>query len=227
MKKFYKTIILLLVFVFLSTYSPSNFDSLNQKNNTFFKVKNINITNNFLVKKDEINEKLINVYYKNIFFLKREDIENPLKNIYFLKKIEVKKKYPSTIILKIYETKPVAFLLKDNEKYLLDNAYSLIPFKENKSFDNLPNIFGENAEKNFEYFFSLLKKNQFPTERIKNYYYFKIGRWDLQFKNNKIIKFPYKKIEEAINKSIELINREDFQNYNMIDLRMSDKIVVE
>ena len=45
--------------------------------------------------------------------------------------------------------------------------------------------------------------------------------------NNKIIKLPDNNIDDAINKSIELLEREDFKNYNIIDLRVDGKIIVE
>ena len=70
-------------------------------------------------------------------------------------------------------------------------------------------------------------KNNFPNEQIKNFYYFQIERWDLQLLNDKIIKFPHNKIDGAIIKSIELLDREDFKNYNIIDLRIDGKIIVE
>ena len=76
-------------------------------------------------------------------------------------------------------------------------------------------------------FYNLLQNNNFPKYRVKNYYYFQIGRWDLQLKNNKIIKFPPNKINKAIQQSIKLLNREDFMIYNTIDLRIHGKIVVE
>ena len=42
-----------------------------------------------------------------------------------------------------------------------------------------------------------------------------------------MIKFPYNNIEEAIKKSIELLGRRDFEDYNIIDLRIDGKIIVE
>ena len=42
-----------------------------------------------------------------------------------------------------------------------------------------------------------------------------------------MIKLPHDNIEDAIKKSIELLNRKDFQNYNIIDLRVDGKIIVE
>ena len=95
------------------------------------------------------------------------------------------------------------------------------------NFNKLPNIFGEEAEKNFVYFNNQLKKNGFPSNQVENFYYFQIGRWDLQLVNNKIIKFPHNNVKQAIKKSIELLTREDFKNYNIIDLRVDGKIIVE
>ena len=159
--------------------------------------------------------------------IKGSDIEKPLKVVDFLEKIEVKKKYPNTIIVKIFETKPVAILFKSEGKYFLDSSANLISFRDDINFNQLPNIFGKGAEKNFIHFLKKLEKNNFPNKKIKNFFYFQIGRWDLQLINNKIIKFPDNNIDNIIKKSIELLEREDFKNYNIIDLRVDGKIIVE
>ena len=229
MKKLYRIFLLLIVLIFLSTYNPNKFDLISEKDkdNAFFKVQNIEILNNSLVKESEIKEKLKAIYKKNIFLIKRSDIEEPLKEIVFLKKAEIKKKYPDTIIVKIFETRPVAILTKDKLRYLLDTASNLIFFGDYTKFNQLPSVFGEDAENNFIYFFDQLTNNNFPKISIKNFYYFQIGRWDLELVNNKIIKFPESNTEEAIKKSIELLNRKDFENYKIIDLRVDGKIIVE
>ena len=152
MKKIYKTVLLLTVFIFLSTYNPKNLSSISEKNHTLFKIKKIEILNNFLVEKSEIEKKLNEIYNKSIFLVKRSDIEQPLKKIDFLEKIEVKKKYPNTIIVKIFETKPVAILFKNKVKYLLDSSSNLISLDDSKHFNQLPSVFGKGAESNFIYF---------------------------------------------------------------------------
>ena len=227
MNRFYRIFLLLVGFVFLSTYNPNKDNLISEKNNKFFKIQNIIIVNNFLLKKSALSEKLSQIYNKNIFLIKRKDVEEVLKDIDFLKKIEVKKRYPDTLVVKIFETKPVAILFKDKTKYLLDNSSNLISFADNMNFNQLPSVFGDNAENNFVYFFNQLENNNFPINEIKNYYYFQIGRWDLQLLNNKIIKFPHNNTEDAIEESIELLDREDFKNYNIIDLRVDGKIIVE
>ena len=49
-------------------------------------------------------------------------------------------------------TKPIAFLYKGNAKYIIDSSSNLIIFKDNISSENLPEIFGNNAENNFIFF---------------------------------------------------------------------------
>ena len=227
MKKLYRIVLLLVTLIFLSTYSPSEFNAFSKKENLFFKIQNIQIINNQIISKNEIAAKLAHIHEKNILIIKRADLEKPLESIDFLKKIEVKKKYPNTIIIKVYETKPVAILFKKNKKYFLDNSSNLIPFNKNMFPDNFPDVFGEGAEQSFISFFNLLEDNNFPKKKVKNFYYFQIGRWDLQLINNQIIKFPPNKTTEAIQQSIELLSRKDFKNYNIIDLRIYGKIVVE
>ena len=227
MKKLYRIVLLILVLIFLSTYSPNKFDLILEKNNTFLKIQKIKIVNNFLIKSSEIKEKLSKIYNRNIFSIKKEDIEEPLKEINFLEKVEVKKKYPNTIVVKIFETKPVAILYKNKAKYLLDSSSNLIFFENNMNFNQLPSVFGIGAENYFVYFFNQLENNNFPINNIKKFYFFQIGRWDLQLANDKMIKLPHDNIEDAIKKSIELLNRKDFQNYNIIDLRVDGKIIVE
>ena len=219
--------LLIIAFIFLSTYSPNTFDLIEAKKDKFFSVKKIEIKNNFIIKKKEINEKLFHLYNNNIFSISKNDVKIPLEKIDFLKNIEVKKKYPDTIIIKINETKPMGYIIKDNVKYLLDNSSNLILFKENIDFKDLPNIFGREAEINFVNFFNKLEKNNFPNKTIKNYYYFQIDRWDVQLRNDKVIKFPNNNVVYAIKKSLELIEREDFENYKIIDLRVDGKIIVE
>ena len=229
MKKIYKIILLLLSFIFLTTYTPNKILFFKENKNFFFNIKNIEISNNKIIKKADIYEKLTKVYKKNILFISHEDIAKPLKTISFLEKIEVKKKYPNTILIKIYETNPVGIITKNNTRYIIDNHSNLIDINiyKNSISDNFPNIFGKDAEKDFANFHKELKENNFPMKKIEHYYYFQINRWDVQLFNNQTIKFPSKKREKSIKKSVELLNRDDFKKYKVIDLRIHGKIIVE
>ncbi len=41
-----------------------------------------------------------------------------------------------------------------------------------------------------------------------------------------ILKFPHNNIEDAIIKSVELLDHKNFKSYNIIDLRIDGKIIV-
>ena len=72
MKKFYKIILLLIALIFLSTFNPKEFNLVTKKSDTLFKIENIEIKNNFLINKSEIEEKLSTIRKENIFFEKVE-----------------------------------------------------------------------------------------------------------------------------------------------------------
>ena len=227
MNKFYKIFLLIISLIFLTTYNPNKFEKNLENSNNIFKIKKIIILNNFLIKKEEIILKLGSLYNKNILLIKRKDIEESLENINFLKKVEVKKKYPHTIVIKVFETKPVGILFKDKEEYLLDSLANLIKIENNKDFVGLPVIIGDEAENYIINFIDQLKINKFPINDIKNFSYFKIGRWDIKLADNRIIKFPNNVDNKIIKKTNELLSRKDFENYKIIDLRIDGKIIVE
>jgi len=218
----------LIIFTFLTTYNPSEVEFFSNKNNSIFNIKNIKIMNNNRIYKSDVKLKLSKIYGKNIFFVKTKDIKQSIKNISFLETIEVKKKYPNTLIIKIFETKPIAILLKNNEYFLLDSRSNLIAIsKDSVADNNYPYIFGKNSEKYFLNLFNLLKESNFPISKVKNYYYFQIGRWDLQLENSLLIKLPNDKTKLAVKKSIELLSQDDFKNYEVIDLRINGRIIVK
>ena len=63
----YRIILLLITFILLSTYNPSDIDFSYNKKKVFFKINDIEITNTRIIKESEIFEKLNYLYNKNIF----------------------------------------------------------------------------------------------------------------------------------------------------------------
>ena len=155
------------------------------------------------------------------------NLRESLSKINFLDKIEVKKKYPNTIKIKVYEDEPIAVLNRKGLKFFICESSRLVPFQKDIVTDDLPNVFGEESEIYLTEFLNDLKVAGFPEKRIKNFYFFKIKRWDIQLKNDKIIKLPFTNVVESISQSIKLIDRKDFQKYKVIDLRISGKIIAE
>ncbi len=96
--------------------------------------------------------------------------------------------------------------------------------KKNKL--DIPFIFG-----NFELyeFFELKKeieKSKFIYNDIKNFYFFKSGRWDLETLSGKLIRLPNKKIKDALDLSSQILKNKDFKNVKTIDLRQKKKLII-
>ena len=84
MKKLYKIILLLTILIFLTTYSPNEITFFNKNKNFFFKIQNIEITNNNKINKTDIINKLNHIYNKNILFISNNDISESLKTVNYL-----------------------------------------------------------------------------------------------------------------------------------------------
>ena len=106
-------------------------------------------------------------------------------------------------------------------------ATKLTSFKDYVIDQDLPNIYGKDAEYYFNDFQKLLKLNDFNLDIISSYYFFQINRWDLVTNNQKIIKFPSKGLKEAIKLANKLLNNKDFNKYSVIDLRINNKIITQ
>ena len=138
MKK--RTIIAILLFLSLSTISYKHEIIIDK-----FNIKTIIIENNFLINEIELKKLLSPVYNKSLFNLKNSEIKNMLIQESFIESFNIKKKYPNTLKIKIYEKKPIAILLKNQNKFLLSEKIDLIEYREIAKFQ--------------VYFFQILVKN--------------------------------------------------------------------
>ena len=75
-----------------------------------FKINKINIENNSLLEEEEIKKLLFKIYDQNLILLKSEEIENALMQNSFIDSFNIKKKYPNTLNIEIFEKKPIVVL---------------------------------------------------------------------------------------------------------------------
>ena len=135
-----------------------------------FNIQKIEIDNNFVLESDEIKKKLSFIYNENLFFLNIENIQKNLKDMDFIQSFTVKKIYPSTLKLTIYEKKPIAILQNKKVKYYISDKGDLIRFKKLDIYDDIPIVFGKGND--FYSFYKDLKNIKFPLNGIKSYYFF-------------------------------------------------------
>ena len=122
-----------------------------------------------------------------------------------MKSFNIKKKYPDTLNIKIFEKKPIAILLSKKKKFYLSEKIDLIKFKTLPIKKDLPYVLGNKEE--FKIFHASLKKINFPLEKIKKYTLYENNRWDLETINNKLIKLPSQKHEKSLLNYLDLIKK--------------------
>tara|TARA_B100001121_G_scaffold114929_1_gene101180 strand:+ start:623 stop:1279 length:657 start_codon:yes stop_codon:yes gene_type:complete len=190
-----------------------------------FNLKYINIENNFLLEDKEIKKLLISFYDKNLIFLDYKEIERNLMQNSFIDSFKVKKKYPNTLIIEVYEKKPIAILLSKKKKYYISEKIDLIQFKSLRNYKDLPFVIG-NAE-DFKTLYNTLDQINFPKKLIKKYIFYETNRWDLEITNNDIIKLPSKDYIKSLKNYLELRNENNFKKYKIFDYRISNQVIIK
>ena len=190
-----------------------------------FNLKTIEIENNLLLKEKDIKKLLIPFYNRNLLFLDNNEFKKALIQNSFIESFNIKKKYPSTLKVKIFEKKPFVVLLNKKSKYYLSEKIDLIEFKDLPNYQTLPHVLGNKDD--FKIFYNNLKKINFPLDIIKKYTLFETNRWDLETKNNQVIKLPSKNYIKSLKNFLNLKNKNDFEKYELFDYRINNQLILK
>ena len=193
----------------------------------YFKVNNIIIETPL----PEIKSKIfLNTKYlltKNIFFINKKKLTNSIKKLNFLEEIHIKKKFPSTLIIKASVTNLLAETYRDQEKYFLGSNKEFIESKHIENNKNLPTIFGNFEISDYFDVKSKIDKHNFNGVQILKFYFHKNKRWDLHFQNNIVIKLPNKNIKDTLNIFEKFKKFNDIKPNTVIDLRIPNRIIIK
>ena len=208
MKK--RTIISLALLVLLTTITLGEKIAIPQ-----FNLKKIIIENNALIKEKDIRKLLAPYYGKNLIFLKNKEIEKALIKNSFIDSFNIKKKYPSTLKIKIFEKKPIAVLLNKKKKFYLSDKVDYIEFNKKYNFKDLPYVFG--TKEMFKILYNDLKKEDFPMSSVTKFTLYESKRWDIETKDKKIIKLPVKNYLASLRNFMNIIDKKEFKKYKVFD----------
>ena len=190
-----------------------------------FNLKEINIENNLLLSDKDIKNLLVIFYNKNLIFLDNKEIEKALMQNSFIDSFNIKKIYPDTLKIKVFEKKPVAILFIKKKKFYLSEKIDLIEFKSLKGYADLPNVFGNLDQ--FKIFYNNINKINFPYTQIKKYVQYEVDRWDLETKNNILIKLPSKNYTKSLENYLSLSVKNDFKKYKVFDYRINNQLILK
>ena len=218
MKK--QLVIAFILFTLLTTITFKEKIIISQLN-----IKEIIVENNSLVKKKDVKKLLISIYNKNIIFLNNKEIEKALTQNSFIETFDVKKKYPQTLKIRIFEKKPIAILLNKKKKFYLSDKIELIEFENIKKYQDLPYVFGNRDD--FKIFYNDLKKINFPFDLISKYTLYESKRWDLETTDKIVIKLHSKNYLKNIKNYLDSRNKQNFKKYKIFDYRINNQLILK
>ena len=214
-------IVILYLFLFFFVGSVNN---LNLNNFNISKIENIKISGLSDVNNQIILEKIKDLNLKNIFFLNQNEIIKILNSNTLIENFKVFKKYPSELDIYIEKTEFLAKINKDGKEYLIGSNRKFS--KSTSSIQNLPYIFGNPKISEFLNLKKTLDKSPIPYDEIKNLYFFQSKRWDLEMKNNLLIKLPAGSIQNILGDVSVLLSKNNLSNFKIIDARVKNQIIV-
>tara|TARA_X000000368_G_C22969136_1_gene684624 strand:- start:419 stop:1093 length:675 start_codon:yes stop_codon:yes gene_type:complete len=214
-----RILIYFFLFLIIGTFNNKDLNNIN-----FAKINEIVVTG--LDKKDNLYliRKLSFLKINNLFFLDERRIEEILNSNNLVENYSVFKKYPSTLNIKIEKAEILAQVKRENKIFFLGSNGKLI---SNLDIENdVPFIFGNFENKNFFELRNAIQETNFDYSKIKNLYFFKSGRWDIETNEGLLIKLPKENLKKKL-KFLIIFLEKDFENkIDKIDLRQYNQVIV-
>ena len=197
--------------------------SINNTNLSDLKLHNINEINIIgldIKDKSILLNKIKNYHLNNIFSINKNDLINEIELNSLVEKYLIFKRYPSTLDIKIDKTKFLAKINKNGQIFYLGSNGKFT--KNDFSNNQLPYIFGNPDINEFLSIKQIIDKSKISYSEIKNLYFFPSKRWDLELRDNTIIKLPHDNINIAVNLAMEFLDDNKF-----IDARIENQIILD
>ena len=209
-------------FVLLLIFGSIN--NINLSKTKFKKIENINILGLSIISKEILLKEIKNLNLENIFFLNDDKIKSIIDKNSLVEEYQVFKKYPSTLNVEIKKTIFLAKINHNDEIFIIGSNGKLT--KNNPSIKGLPYIFGSPNISEFLNFRKLIEDSKIQYSSIKNLYFFKSKRWDIELKNNILIRLSEKNVKESLDDVFEVMKDNNLINTRVIDARVKNQIIL-
>ena len=210
-----KILIYFFLLLIVGSINNVNFNSLKLQN-----ITNINITGLDIKDKSTLLKQIENFNLNNIFLISKIDLTNKIESNSLVENYSVFKRYPSSLDINIEKTKFLAKINKNSQIFYIGSNGKFVKNDYLKS--QLPFIFGNPDIIEFFYIKEIIDKSKISYSEIKNLYFYPSKRWDLELRDNTLIKLPSENINLALNLAIEFLDDNKF-----IDARIKNQIILD
>ena len=218
-RKSKKILIYFLLFISLGTLSHNDFYENNSIRLNQIIITGLDENNN-----NDLVNRLDYIRLNNLFFLEKTKIIEIINTNPLIEKYSVFINYPSTLNIKIEKTKFLAKVNKDGKSFFLGSNGKLIESFQIRN--DLPSIYGDFNNENFFNLKKIIDESDISYEQIKNLFFFKTGRWDIETHEGLLIKLPKNRVEKSIKLLIDFLDQNKEKKLNLIDLRQYNQIVI-
>ena len=214
-----RIVIYLFIFILLTTLINNNLSKSKLLLINSFEIIGLND-----LEKSQISQNLNILRNKNLFLLNKKEIIEKFTSYKSIEKFFIFKIYPSKLKIEIEKTNYLAITKKNDSYFYVGSNGNLI--ETNKKKENLPFVYGNINVEEFLKLKKIIDNSNFDFYEIKNLYYFKSKRWDLETIDGIIIKLPFENQKKSIEIILKLLIDNDFKDIKIIDLRQNNQVIL-
>ena len=190
----------------------------------FDTIKSIQISGLNQNQNTNLLESIKELNLKNIFFLNGNEISKIISSNNLVENYEIFKKYPYALDIKIERTDFLAKINNNGKIFLIGTNGKLSDVKF--SDKELPFIFGKPRIDEFIKFTNIIEQSKLSLNQVKNLYFFPSKRWDLELKNNVILKLSKDHTKLSLDQAFEILNDNNFNDIKIVDARIKNQIIL-
>ena len=190
------------------------------------KLKNVKILGIENTKPTEVINIVSGLKETSLSNIDLHEISAQINNIDWIKKSELRKIYPSTLEVKVYEHNPIAIWFNNGNKFLVDDESQIIKELNPNNFKNLKVIAGPNALEDIPEIISMIRNYPEFEKKIKSLLRVGDRRWTVRLHNGITIHLPEKNVANAIEEIEQLDSKHALLSryVDIIDMRLPDRI---
>lgn len=223
-KKFRNIIILLILLIVLINLAYKL---------PYFDIKHIKVQNNNIVSSEDIYSICKEVKGKNIFYTKLDNLQKKIKKNTYIDNVEISRKLPSTIMVKVNERNPFFYVNNGDKYYIFSEDALLIDIKDTIMDLDVPEVVGlDLGDITIGESIAFNKDNERKVKYISDLYLYMSNPIDDSFnrKNISLIEIPeffncsfkYKNLTiklgeneellDKLNKAFQIIKEKEFED---------------
>ena len=212
----------ILIYFFL-LFLVGSINNIEFNNLKFEAIKNINVLG--LGQKDNkiLFNDIKNLNLDNIFFLNGKKINNLINSNTLVENYEIFKRYPSTLDINIDKTEFLAKINYDQKILLIGSNGKLS--KDDVNNNSLPFIFGKPDIQEFLNFKKIVDSSKLSYQKIKSLYFYPSKRWDIELKNDIVIKLSSNFNKDTVNFALDFLQNKNSQKIEFVDVRIKNQII--